>query len=143
MTSLRCRVGTVATSQGLPIFCGSRLWDWFWMWQCPPRPIGTSLGLDRDENSYLGKNEFNRTYFEMTVEGFEKFFNDLSVMEAKSLTLTREVLEERKRLEALVEGLQIKTEIKLTRVDKLEQVKKILKENEDQISDGCQKGFQI
>jgi hypothetical protein len=23
-------------SQGLPIFCGSRLWDWFWMWQCPP-----------------------------------------------------------------------------------------------------------
>ena len=54
-------------------------------------------------------NEFNRTYFDLAVEGFDKFFNDLSRMEAKSLTLTREVLEERKRLEALVEGLQIKT----------------------------------
>nr|CAH0100524.1 unnamed protein product [Daphnia galeata] len=52
MTSLRCRVGTVATCRGLPIFWGSRLWDWFWMWQCPPchHPIavpstahGTSL----------------------------------------------------------------------------------------------------
>ncbi len=30
MTSLRCHVGTVATSQGLPVFWGSRLQDWFW-----------------------------------------------------------------------------------------------------------------
>ena len=28
ITSLRCRGGTVATSQGLPVFWGSRLWDW-------------------------------------------------------------------------------------------------------------------
>ncbi|KAI9550853.1 hypothetical protein GHT06_004663 [Daphnia sinensis] len=78
-------------------------------------------------------NEFNRTYFEMAVEGFDRFFEDLSQMEAKSLTLTREVLEERKRLEALVEGLQMRTEIKLTRVDELEQIKKALKDNEDEI----------
>ena len=69
-------------------------------------------------------NEFNRTYFDLAVEGFDKFFNDLSRMEAKSLTLTREVLEERKRLEALVEGLQMKTEIKLTRIDEFQQIKK-------------------
>jgi hypothetical protein len=30
----------------------------------------------------------------MAVGGFDKFFDDLGVMEAKSLTLTREVLEE-------------------------------------------------
>ncbi|KAK4030156.1 hypothetical protein OUZ56_023132 [Daphnia magna] len=78
-------------------------------------------------------NEFNRTYFDMAVEGFDRFFEDLSRMEAKSLTLTREVLEERKRLEALVEGLQMRTEIKLTRVDELEQIKKALKDNEDQL----------
>jgi septin family protein len=78
-------------------------------------------------------NEFNRTYFDMAVGGFDKFFDDLGVMEAKSLTLTREVLEERKRLEALVEGLQMKTEMKLTRVDELEKIKKILKENEEQM----------
>ena len=69
----------------------------------------------------------------MAVEGFDKFFNDLSVMEAKSLTLTREVLEERKRLEALVEGLQLRTQIKLTRIDEFQQIKKILTDNKDQI----------
>ena len=26
----------------------------FYTWACPGRPIGTSLGLDWDENSYLG-----------------------------------------------------------------------------------------
>jgi hypothetical protein len=78
-------------------------------------------------------NEFNRTYFDMAVEGFDKFFDDLSLMEAKSLTLTREVLEERKRLEALVEGLQLRTQIKLARIDEFEQIKKILTDNQDQM----------
>jgi hypothetical protein len=78
-------------------------------------------------------NEFNRTYFDMAVEGFEKFFDDLSRMEAKSLTLTREVLEERKRLEALVEGLQLRTQIKLTRIDEFQQIKKTLTENREQM----------
>ena len=35
-TSLRCHVGTVTTSQGLPVYGGSRLWERFRMWQCPP-----------------------------------------------------------------------------------------------------------
>ena len=56
-------------------------------------------------------------------------------MEAKSFTLTREVLEESKKLEALVEGLQIKTEMKLMRVDELEQIKKILTENHQEQMD--------
>jgi hypothetical protein len=55
-------------------------------------------------------------------------------MEAKSLTLTREVLEERKRLETLaVEGLQLLNQIKLTRIDEFQQIKKILPDNKDQI----------
>ncbi|XP_046655011.1 uncharacterized protein LOC124348781 [Daphnia pulicaria] len=78
-------------------------------------------------------NEFNRTYFDMAVSGFDKFFDDLGVMEAKLLTLTREVLEERKRLEALIEGLQLRTQIKLTRIDEFQQIKKILADNQDQI----------
>ncbi len=87
----------------------------------------TSNKGDRDSN------EFNRTYFDMAVTGFDRFFDDLSRMEATSLTLTREVLEERKRLEALVEGLQMRTEIKLTRVDEFQQIKKILMENREQM----------
>ncbi len=65
-------------------------------------------------------NEFNRIYFEMAVKGFDKFFGDLRVMEAKLLTLTLEVLEERKRLETLVEGLQLFNQIKLTRIDEFQ-----------------------
>ena len=78
-------------------------------------------------------NEFNKTYFDMSVESFNRFFDDLNKMEAKSLTLTRNVLEERKRLEALVEGIQIKTQMKLTVDDELQQVKKILIENKAQM----------
>jgi hypothetical protein len=88
-------------------------------------------------------NEFNRTYFDLAVEGFDKFFNDLSRMEAKSLTLTREVLEERKRLEALVEGLQMKTEIKLTRIDEFQQIKKTLSENREQIETNKDFEFEV
>lgn len=78
-------------------------------------------------------NEFNQTYFDLAVQGFNRFFDDLSKMETKSLTLTREVLDERKRLDALVEGLQLRTQLKLTRVDELEQMKKILASKQDQM----------
>ena len=78
-------------------------------------------------------NKVNHTYFNMTVKAFKKFFYDLGQMETKSLTLTREVLEERKRLDFLLEGHCTKTEIKLTQVDELETIKKVLIENQDQM----------
>ena len=34
----------------------------FYTWACPRRPIGTSLGLDWDENSYLGNPTLKWTY---------------------------------------------------------------------------------
>ena len=109
-----------------------------------PSPVDSNTGLPLhhkfnnsiffvDNKKDRQTNEFNRTYFDMAVQGFDKFFNDLSKMEAKSLTLTREVLDERKRLEALVDGLQMRTQIKLTRVDEFQQVKKILAENKEQM----------
>ena len=79
------------------------------------------------------EDEFNKNFFDMTVDSFDRFFSDLSRMETKSLAMTREVLEERKRLEALIEGLQMKTEMKLTRVDELDEMKKKLKENKEQM----------
>jgi hypothetical protein len=69
----------------------------------------------------------------MAVSGFDEFFDDLSRMEAKSLALTREVLSERKRLEALVKALKQTNDIKLTLLNELEQVKKLLEQNEDQM----------
>ena len=78
-------------------------------------------------------NDINKCYFDMAVESFDRFFDDLSRMETKSLAMTREVLEERKKLEALVEGLHMMTQEKLTRVNELEKIKKILTENQQQM----------
>ena len=78
-------------------------------------------------------NEINKTYFDMSIASFDCFFRDLSHMETKSLALTTEVLEERKRLQVLVECLQMKTEMKFTRVNELEKIKKVLTDNKEQM----------
>ncbi|XP_046438636.1 uncharacterized protein LOC124190112 [Daphnia pulex] len=108
---------------------------------CPIDPATGAILYHKFNNSVFYEsnrndhetNQVNETYFNMTVKAFEKFFNDLGQMETKSLTMTREVLEERKRLDFLVEGLQTKSELKLTQVEELEQIKKALKENQDQM----------
>ncbi len=108
---------------------------------CPIDPATGAILYHKFNNSVFfennkserERNRIHQTYFNIAVRGFEKFFNDLGQMETKSLTLTREVLEERKRLDLLVEGLRTKTEIKLTQVDELEKIKKTLKENQDQM----------
>jgi GTP-binding protein EngB required for normal cell division len=108
---------------------------------CPIDPATGAILYHKLNNSVFfetnksdrDRNRLNQTYFNIAVRGFKKFFNDLGQMETKSLTLTREVLEERKRLDLLVEGLRTKTEIKLTQVDELEKIKDALKENQDQM----------
>ncbi|EFX64710.1 hypothetical protein DAPPUDRAFT_304271 [Daphnia pulex] len=108
---------------------------------CPIDPATGEILYHKFNNSVFfetnksdrDRNRLNQTYFNIAVRGFKKFFNDLGQMETKSLTLTREVLEERKRLDLLVEGLRTKTEIKLTQVDELEKIKDALKENQDKM----------
>ncbi|EFX66158.1 hypothetical protein DAPPUDRAFT_263562 [Daphnia pulex] len=104
-----------------------------------PSPMDPATGLPlhhKFNNSCFfetNKGDVRQAYFDMAVSGFDEFFDDLSRMESKSLALTREVLSERKRLESLVEALKQKNDIKLTLLDELEQVKKILVQNEDQM----------
>ncbi|KAK4030182.1 hypothetical protein OUZ56_023159 [Daphnia magna] len=104
--------------------------------------FNNSIFFETNKNSRQ-VNEFNRTYFELAVKGFDKFFADLRNMEAKSLTLTREVLEERKRLEVLVEGLQLRTQIKLARIDEFKQIKKLLAENQQQMDENKNFDFEV
>ncbi|KAK4030179.1 hypothetical protein OUZ56_023156 [Daphnia magna] len=104
--------------------------------------FNNSIFFETNKNSRQ-VNEFNRTYFDLAVKGFDKFFADLRNMEAKSLTLTREVLEERKRLEVLVEGLQLRTQIKLARIDEFEQIKKLLAENQQQMDENKNFDFEV
>ncbi|XP_048095445.1 uncharacterized protein LOC125292271 [Alosa alosa] len=50
------------------------------------------------------ENEFDRMFWKLGKASMNKFFSHLSTMNPQSLTLTKEVLEERKHLEATVEG---------------------------------------
>ncbi|KAK4030184.1 hypothetical protein OUZ56_023161 [Daphnia magna] len=104
--------------------------------------FNNSIFFETNKNSRQ-VNEFNRTYFELAVKGFDKFFADLRNMEAKSLTLTREVLEERKRLEVLAEGLHLRRQIKLARIDEFEQIKKLLAENQQQMDENKNFDFEV
>ncbi|XP_059350252.1 uncharacterized protein LOC132087730 [Daphnia carinata] len=104
--------------------------------------FNSSIFFASNQNE-IQANEFNRNYFEMAVQGFDKFFDDLSRIEAKSLTLTREVLDERKRLEAFVNGLQLRTEIKLARIDEFEKMKKMLAENQQQMDENKNFDFEV
>ena len=94
--------------------------------------FNNSIFFSSNKNDYQ-TDEFSRNYFDMAVEGFHQFFSDLSRMETKSLTQTLDVLKDRKLLKAFVEGIQAKTEMKLTRIDELEKIKKILTANRQQM----------
>ena len=73
---------------------------------------------------------FNQTLFNMCVQSFDHFFQDLHFMETKSLSQSKEVLDERKRLEVVVEGLQQRIRIGLAKIDECKQMQKELKEHE-------------
>ncbi|KAK4030185.1 hypothetical protein OUZ56_023162 [Daphnia magna] len=104
--------------------------------------FNNSIFFETNKNSRQ-VNEFNRTYFELAVKGFDKFFADLRNVEAKSLTLTRQVLEERRRLQALVEGLQFRIQFNLARIDEFEQIKKLLAENQQQMDENKNFDFEV
>lgn len=53
---------------------------------------------DADDN-------FDKMFWKMGVKSFQKFFTELAQAESKSLQLTKDVLQERKQLEATVNGL--------------------------------------
>ena len=56
-------------------------------------------------------------FWKMGMENFKNFFCRLSSLTTKSLSLTRQVLDERKRLEVTVEGLQPKIHQGLTKME--------------------------
>ncbi|XP_064425509.1 uncharacterized protein LOC135361297 [Latimeria chalumnae] len=78
------------------------------------------------ENS---NENFDKLYWNMGESSMKKFFLDLSKMKTKSLLLTKEVLEERKKLEVNVNGLQVQIRAGLVKLEELRKTKKVLEEN--------------
>ncbi|XP_037643351.1 uncharacterized protein LOC119498460 [Sebastes umbrosus] len=84
---------------------------------------------DEDEGG-----EFDKMFWDMGTKSMKRFFVALNVIETKSLTMTKEVLRERKQLENTYENLQRQVKVGLAKLEELKQTAAILKDHEAEIS---------
>lgn len=83
--------------------------------------------------SNTDKSKFNSMFWEMGAQSFADFFKHFTVAESKSLSLTRQVLQEREQLETLLPGLQQQIKSGLSKLDEIEQEQRVLKQHEADI----------
>uniref|UniRef100_A0A8C6TET4 AIG1-type G domain-containing protein n=1 Tax=Neogobius melanostomus TaxID=47308 RepID=A0A8C6TET4_9GOBI len=77
---------------------------------------------------------FDEMFWAMGCKSMKKFFSALNQIQTKSLTLTKEVLSERKQLEILLESLQKQVRVGLSKMDEIKQTSVILQTHEAEIS---------
>ena len=73
--------------------------------------------------------DFNSLNFKMGMKNFKHFFKQFEKAEPKSLRMTKEVLEERKRLEILIQGLQEQIASGIGKIAELQEEEKVLAEH--------------
>ena len=83
--------------------------------------------------SNTGDSPVDTMFWKMGMESFALFFESLSEAEPRSLTLTRQVLEERDQLEKIVQSLQQRIHTSLAKIDELKQEQVVLQEQEEAI----------
>ncbi|XP_076732788.1 uncharacterized protein LOC101470575 [Maylandia zebra] len=89
---------------------------------------GDRMSDDDDEGG------FDQMFWEMGTKSMKRFFATLNKIETKSLTLTKEVLRERKQLENSVENLQEQVKLGLAKLEEIKETSEKLKEHEAEIS---------
>uniref|UniRef100_A0A3B4H8H3 AIG1-type G domain-containing protein n=1 Tax=Pundamilia nyererei TaxID=303518 RepID=A0A3B4H8H3_9CICH len=91
--------------------------------------------FERVSRSDVGKGgRFDQMFWEMGAESIKSFFAALNLIETKSLTLTKEVLRERKQLEISVENLQEQVKLRLAKTEEIKETSEKLKDHEAEIS---------
>ncbi|KAL8164715.1 UNVERIFIED_CONTAM: hypothetical protein K2H54_003145 [Gekko kuhli] len=75
-----------------------------------------------EEDSY----RFNQMFWQMGVSSLDRFFRSLGGLEPRSLTMTAEVLRERKELEAVVQGMRPQIKMALMKVEELRKTQSAL-----------------
>ncbi|XP_029451129.1 uncharacterized protein LOC115087740 [Rhinatrema bivittatum] len=90
--------------------------------------------VDNPLNSEEEEDEnFEEMFWKMGTKNLKKFFIALNKLQTKSLWLTKEVLEERRLLEALVEGLQPQIKAGLSKQEEIRQITAVLEQNKDKV----------
>ncbi|XP_063429132.1 uncharacterized protein LOC134711989 [Mytilus trossulus] len=77
--------------------------------------------------------EMGNLFWKMGRESFKTFFDELRTVESKSLVLTSEVLQVRKRLETTIQGLQKQIADGMNQLNTIKQEKEILKRHKEDI----------
>ncbi|XP_068232723.1 uncharacterized protein [Palaemon carinicauda] len=81
---------------------------------------------DRDSDDE-GDNNFDAMFWKMGEKSFRMFLKDLNLTESKSLTLTKDVLNERHQLEVSIAGIRMDIQIGLNKLEQLSKEVDVLK----------------
>ena len=68
-------------------------------------------------------------YWKLCMNSFDKFAKYLVTMQAQSLTLTREVLDERQQLETIIQSLQVQMKLWVMKIGELKEEERCMEEN--------------
>ncbi|CAB1421568.1 unnamed protein product [Pleuronectes platessa] len=77
---------------------------------------------------------FDEMFWNMGIKSMKRFFTALNVMTTKSLTMTKDVLRERKQLEVSVQSLKKQVKIGLNKLEELKETTTQLRDHEAEIS---------
>ena len=78
-------------------------------------------------------SEFNKRYWKMGAKSFQSFFKYLGLTEAKSLQLTKDVIQKRSELEDALSNIQENIKLEINELQKLNKEEEVLKKHEIEI----------
>ncbi|XP_033022258.1 uncharacterized protein LOC117056184 [Lacerta agilis] len=85
----------------------------------------------------------NDKFWKMGTASMKTFFDTLSLLDSESLTLTKEVLRERKELEAITEGLQPQIRAALGKLEELRKTRQALDEHKSDMAANINFEFEV
>ena len=91
----------------------------------------SALFAENDAKEY--ETSFDELFWKMCLGSFSKFFEKFPKAESVSLSLTREVLEERDQLHVLIEGLNVQITLGLDKLEEIRQEEIVLQQREKEI----------
>ncbi|KAJ7322295.1 hypothetical protein JRQ81_018582, partial [Phrynocephalus forsythii] len=97
-------------------------------------PVLEAIRVAENPVESKGRWSFDEMFWEMGSQSMKTFFDAANRLETKSLTLTKEVLRERKELETAVEGLQPQIKAGLTKLEELRKTKHALDQHKEDMA---------
>ncbi|CAI5789384.1 Stonustoxin subunit alpha [Podarcis lilfordi] len=85
----------------------------------------------------------NDKFWKMSTASMKTFFDTLSLLDSESLTLSKEVLRERKELEAITEGLQPQIRAALGKLEELRKTRQALDEHKSEMAANINFEFEV